>query len=219
MAETQVRTRRQGGREARKALRAAPIVDADKAVRPGLVGGLFKPLSESEVERIHEASIEVLETIGLANSIPSCVELITKAGGTYTDEERLLFPRSLVEDALNKACRGFTLYGQDPKHDLDLSSQKFYFGTAGAAVHLVDPRTREYKDSTLLALYNAARVVDRMEHIHYFQRSMIPRDMTDPRDMDFNSCYASVMGTTKHVGTSWVEPEHLEESFKMRTKD
>ena len=215
MAETQVRSKRMGGRQARKALRAAPIEDADKAVRPGLVGGLYNPLRDAEVQRIHEAVLEVLETIGLANAIPSCVELITAAGGIYTAEERLLFPRALVEEALAKAGRGFTLYGQRPEHDLDLSSNKFYFGTAGAAVHVVDPRTREYRDSTLADLYNAARIVDRMEHIHYFQRSMVARDMVEPRDMDFNTCYASVAGTSKHVGSSWVDPAHVAESLAM----
>ena len=43
-----------------------------------------------------------------------------------------------------------------------------------------------------------------MEHIHFYQRSVVCRDIPDPADMDFNTCYACVMGTTKHVGTSWV---------------
>jgi len=33
--------------------------------------------------------------------------------------------------------------------------------------------------------------------------------------MDFNTTYACVSGTTKHVGSSWVAPEHLEQSLKM----
>jgi trimethylamine---corrinoid protein Co-methyltransferase len=33
--------------------------------------------------------------------------------------------------------------------------------------------------------------------------------------MDFNTCYASVMSTTKHVGSSWVHPDHLVKSFEM----
>ncbi len=213
MAE--VRTRRLGGREARKASRSAPADVADKAVRPGLVGGLYKPLGDHEVERIHQAILEVLETIGLADATPSCVELVTAAGGIYTDQGRLLFPRALVEDTIAKALRSFTLHGQRPEHDLDFGSKKFYFGTAGAAVHMVDPRSREYRDSTLVDLYNAARVVDQMEHIHYFQRPLVPRDLVESRDMDFNTCYASVLGTSKHVGSSWVEPEHVEESLAM----
>ena len=33
--------------------------------------------------------------------------------------------------------------------------------------------------------------------------------------MDINTCYLSVSGTTKHVGTSWVHPDHLEASLQM----
>ena len=33
--------------------------------------------------------------------------------------------------------------------------------------------------------------------------------------MDLNTCYASVYGTTKHVGTSFVQPGHVEEALKM----
>ena len=51
--------------------------------------------------------------------------------------------------------------------------------------------------------------------IHFYQRPVVARDMEDPRDLDFNTCYASVAATSKHVGTSWVEPEHVEESLAM----
>ena len=52
--------------------------------------------------KIHEAAIETLETIGFANSLPSCIELITSAGGSLTSDGRLLVPREMVEDALSK---------------------------------------------------------------------------------------------------------------------
>ncbi|MBV9696534.1 MAG: trimethylamine methyltransferase family protein, partial [Gammaproteobacteria bacterium] len=58
-------------------------------------------------------------------------------------------------------------------------------------------------------------IVDCMEHIHFFQRAVVPRDIPDPYEMDFNTCYASVSATTKHVGTSWVHPTHVERSLEM----
>ena len=69
--------------------------------------------------------------------------------------------------------------------------------------------------STTRDLYDIARVVDTLEHLHFFQRSVVCRELTDPAEMDFNTTYASVAGTTKHVGSSWVAPEHVEESLKM----
>ncbi|HNB27243.1 MAG TPA: trimethylamine methyltransferase family protein, partial [Alphaproteobacteria bacterium] len=64
-------------------------------------------------------------------------------------------------------------------------------------------------------LYDIARIVDEMEHVHFFQRAVVCRDLPDPFEMDFNTCYASVMGTTKHVGASWVDPMHLKASLEM----
>ena len=53
-------------------MRAAPLADDIRPVRAGLEGGRYKPLTENELERIHEAVLTVLETIGFANAIPSC---------------------------------------------------------------------------------------------------------------------------------------------------
>ncbi len=215
MVQAEMLNRRRGGREARRELRAAPIPRDERPVKPGMEGGGYKVLSDSEIARIHQGALEVLETIGFSDAIPSCIELFTEAGATYTDEGRLLVPRAMVEDALAKAGRHFVLPGLDPKHDMEPWGKKVYFGTAGAAVHVVDLETRSYRESTLLDLYDAARMVDAMDNIHFFQRSMVARDMEDPRDLDFNTCYACVVGTTKHVGTSFVQPEFVEESLKM----
>jgi len=206
---------RMGGRAARHALRSAPIPPDERPVQPGQSGGRFQPLSQSDVDRVHHAALDALETIGLANALPSQVELFTQAGCSMSEDGRLKFPRALVEDTVASAARTIVLHGQEERYDLDLSGERVYFGTAGAAVHVVDIEKRAYRDSTISDLYDAARLVDRMEHIHFFQRSMVPRDLEDPREMDFNTCYASVHGTTKHVGTSFVLPEHADESIDM----
>ena len=214
MSEQAARSRRLGGREARKALRAAPPPADERAVGPGMSGGRFRPLTDAQVARVHEAVLEVLEDIGLSQAIPSCVEAVTARGGVYADG-RLRFPRALVEDTLAMAARDIVLPGQDPRHDMELSGSRLHFGTAGAAVHVVDVATREYRESTLQDLYDAARLVDACEHIHFFQRCMVPRDLSDPLEMDLNTCYAAVAGTTKHVGSSWVHPDHLVRTFDM----
>ena len=212
---SQNRSSRMGGRNARKAKRASALPENMKPVRPGLEGGLYKPLNESDLPRIHEAVLQVLETIGLGQAIPSCIEACIAVGCTLAENGRLLFPRQVVEDSLKKAGRNITLYGAIPKHDIQLSGKRVYFGTAGAAVHIVDPISREYRESTVADLYDIARLCDTLEHIHFFQRSMVCRDLEDIREMDFNTCYASISGTQKHVGTSFSFPETVNESIQM----
>ena len=95
--------RRAGGRAARKALRAAPLAEDIRPVRPGLSGGKFKPLSDAGGLRIHEAALEALEVIGLSQAPATGVEAMTRAGAIQGDDGRLRFPRALVEDMLAKA--------------------------------------------------------------------------------------------------------------------
>ena len=90
------RSRRSGAREGRRAMRAAPLADDIRPVRAGLEGGSYGPLSQNDQERIHEAVLTLLETVGFANAIPSCIEALTRVGGTYGDDSRIRLPRALV---------------------------------------------------------------------------------------------------------------------------
>jgi trimethylamine---corrinoid protein Co-methyltransferase len=215
MVEQATVQRRRGGREARRELRAQPLAQGQRAVGPGLRGGRYRALSDAEVRTIHQAALDVLEQIGLSDAIPSCIELMTAAGGVLGADGRLRLPRGLVEDVVAGAGRRFVLPGADPRHDLEPWDSKVYFGTAGAAVHMVDPDGRTYRDSTLADLYDLARLVDRLDHIHFFQRPVVTRDLPDPRELDLNTAYACVASTGKHVGTSFVQPEHVEETIAM----
>jgi trimethylamine--corrinoid protein Co-methyltransferase len=211
----QSRSRRSGGREARRAVRAAPLSDELKPVRAGLEGGTYRPLGDADVLRIHEAALDLLERLGFGNAPASTVAACTKAGAVLGDDGRLRFPRALVEHTLAIAARDITLYAQDPRHDLLVSGSRVHYGTAGAAVHVVDVEKREYRESTLADLYNAARIVDVMDNIHFFQRTVVPRDLPDPFEMDLNTLYAAVAGTTKHVGTSFTHRDHVGPALEM----
>ncbi len=208
-------SRRRGGREARRALRSRPLSLADSAVRPGLEGGQYKPLTERDMQRIHATALKLLETVGLSQAIPSCVEAMTARGCWLNEKGRLCIPASLVEDTLASCARNFVLHGRDPKHDLEPWGNKVHFGTAGAAVHIVEPETRSYRESVLVDLYDAGRIVDNCEHIHFYQRPVTARDMITGHDLDINTMYACIAGTQKHVGTSMVDPSHVEECLQI----
>ncbi|MEZ5714440.1 MAG: trimethylamine methyltransferase family protein [Paracoccaceae bacterium] len=208
-------SRRSGGRTARHAARSAPLGETTRPIRAGLSGGQYKPLSDADVLRIHEAALTALEEIGLADAPPSGVEIMTGAGALLGSDGRLRFPRALVEDMLAKAARGITLHGRDPRHDLTLSGTRVHYGTAGAAVSMVDVEGGSYRDSTVQDLFDAARIADRLDNIHFLQRPMVCRDIADNREMDLNTLYACCAGTTKHVGTSFTEPDFANDALEM----
>ncbi len=207
--------RRSGGRAARRALRAAPLTDDQRAVRPGMEGGRYDPLTDADVARVHAAALQALEEIGLADAPASGVEILTGAGAIQGDDGRIRFPRALVEDMLAKAARGITLHGREARHDLHLSGTRVHYGTAGAAVHLVDATGRAYRESTVQDLHDAARIADTLDNIHFLQRPMVCRDIPDNREMDLNTIYACVSGTTKHIGVSFTEPGFVADGIEM----
>ncbi len=208
-------SRRSGGRTARHALRTAPLARDQRPVRAGLIGGFYRPLSETGVQRIHAAALDALEQIGLADAPRSGIEIMTAAGAELGEDGRLRFPRALVEDMLALAPKTLTLHGRDQAHDLALGGTAVHYGTAGAAVSLVDVATRSYRDSTVQDLFDAARIADRLDNIHFVQRPMVCRDITDNREMDLNTLYACCAGTTKHVGTSFFEPGYVPDAIEM----
>ncbi|MGR3661565.1 MAG: trimethylamine methyltransferase family protein [Paracoccaceae bacterium] len=199
-------SRRSGGRAARLALRAEKLSEDMRPVRPGMSGGSYKPLSDADILRIHHAALDVLEQIGLADAPPSGIEHMVTAGAILGDDGRLRYPRARVEDMLARAKPSLVLYGRDPKHDMEISGTRVFYGTAGAAVHMVDVDGRHYRDSTVQDLHDAARIADTLDNIHFVQRPMVARDITDNLEMDMNTVYACCSGTTKHVGSSITEP-------------
>jgi trimethylamine--corrinoid protein Co-methyltransferase len=197
------------GRAARVAARSAALPDAMRPIRAGMAGGTYRPLTEAQVLQINEAALTALEEIGLADAPQSGVDLMVGVGAVLGPDDRLRFPRAVVEEALAKAARGITLAARDPKHDLHLVGTNVHYGTAGAAVHIVDAETNSYRECTAQDLHDAARIVQALDNVHFFQRPMVCRDVPDNLQMDLNTIYGAVCGTTKHIGTSFSDPSHV----------
>ncbi len=207
--------RRSNARQAKIALRQAALSEDMKPVHPGESGGQYKPLKDEDIALIDATVFRILEEVGFADATEHCIETCQSVGAIYGEDNRLRFPRAVVENAMAICCRELTLYGQDPKHDLQLTGSRVHFSTAGAAVMIADPENNEYRESTAQDLYDMARIADQCEHIHMFQRTCVLRDIINNHDMDINTAYNAIMGTTKHIGASWTETQHLEDTLKM----
>ena len=208
-------SRRRGGRKAKVAIRSAPLSDKSKPVHPGESGGQYKPLNDEGVADIVENSFRILEDVGFNQATPHCIETCTALGAVMSDDGRLRFPRKVVKKAIDMSNKDLILYAQNPANDLHVSGSRVYFATAGAAVMIADAETKTYRDSMAQDLYDMARIADTCEHIHMFQRTCVLNDIKDNYAMDLNTAYNCVMGTTKHVGSSWTEAHHLEKTLKL----
>ena len=196
------REKRGTGRRVRPREQAAPVASP---VWPGMVGGRYLPLDPSELERIHELALRLLADLGLSQITPS-LESRAVAAGCYLDNNgRLHFPRALVEDVVARSRRKFYLHGVDPANDIEIGSGRVHMGTGGAAPFIMDFDSGRYRETTVADLYDIARLVDRLEHIHFFHRSVIARDTENAFDLDINTIYTCLQGTSKPVAVSYTD--------------
>jgi len=178
----------------------------------GLSGGQYKPLSEKDVQTVHEAALTILEKTGLTfeSGLDDTLSLFEKAGAQLDlQAARIRFPRKVVLEQVRKAPREVVLYSRTGKDDMNLTDDRVYLGTGGAAIRIIDLETGEYRASTLKDLYLLARLVDKLDNIHFFLRPCIPTDL--PEDAyDVNMFYACMKGTGKHVmsGVNNIEGFH-----------
>lgn len=207
------KSNRRRGRKDR--LKEATEDDTFQPVWPGVVAGRLKPLLPDEVTLVEETALSLLSTLGLSQAIPSMIEMVTAAGGALTSDGRLQFPEQLVRWAIDGAQRGFCLCGQQPDRDLKIEGPRVHMSTGGAAPGVFDLDTHEYRDSTLQDLYDAARIVDKMDNIHHFSRSVVARDIEGNALMDLNTAYACLAGTSKHVSISITEPQNVAEIAQL----
>lgn len=215
MSEGRKRTRRGkiSSREAMHALRSKPP-EFDPCP-PGQTGGQYKPLSDSEIQKIYDTALRILEELGMGESPDVLTQPALKCGATINELGRLCFSRSMVEDIVAKAAKSFMFYGRDSKYDFKVGGDKVYFGTGGAAVQTLDLETGSYRASTLQDLHDFTRLVDTLNNVAWFTRCCVATDVPDNFDLDINTAYTLLKGTTKPIGTSFFIAEHVDPIVDM----
>ncbi len=207
------RRTKESGRKGRHAKRAAkPLLDP---CPPGQIGGSYKPLLEAEVRQIFETACNLLANLGMGD-VPARLAVDLRRLGAVTDDRgRVLFPRSLVEDAIAGAAKTFTLHGRYPDRSIEVGGNSVHFGTGGAAVQTLDLDTRRYRPATLADLHDFTRLQDTLANVSWYTRCCVATDVPDIRDLDINTAYALIKNTTKPTATSFTLAENVAPIIEM----
>ena len=184
----------------RRRRRAKPDAAPTAVLAP--VGGRLALLRGEELALIHDAALAILAGTGLADPTDKATDLVLAAGGSLSPDGRLLFPPALIERVIDSLPGRITLCGRRPGTDLVLGGTGVHLGSGGAAAQILDLYTGRYRDSVLSDIHDAARIVEQMDHIHFFSRPMVARDIEDPAAMELNTAWACLAGTSKHVMVS-----------------
>tara|TARA_R110002096_G_scaffold22170_11_gene71629 strand:+ start:13750 stop:15279 length:1530 start_codon:yes stop_codon:yes gene_type:complete len=204
---------KRAGRQARHDKRAAkPIVDP---CPPGQSGGAYRPLTDTEVARIYDTALRLLAELGMGEVPDRLRDLLVSHGAVETQNQRVQFPKELVEAAIASAPKTFELHGRDPARTITVGGDAVHFGTGGAAVQTLDLDSGIYRESTLSDLHDFTRLQDTLANVSWFTRCCIATDVPDVLDLDVNTAYALMRNTTKPVATAFTVAENVAPIVKM----
>lgn len=130
----------EGTRERRRAGRGAErSAKAPKAPQPRLPFAPVELANAEQLERIHQASLKVLEEIGI-EVLHDGARVILKKAGAIVDEEtqRVRFPRDLVESKIGLAPKSFILHARNPENNVVIGENAVAFGSVASAPNVAD---------------------------------------------------------------------------------
>ena len=96
-------------------------------------------LTPEDVQRIHEATLQIIENTGVR--FPSKRALaIWEKHGAQVDHDTMVVkaPRELIEEAIKLCPPDYILAARDPEQDLPLDGNHVYVGTDGCGVQIID---------------------------------------------------------------------------------
>ncbi len=164
---------------------------------------LLAYLSQEKKERIHHASLEVLERTGMDFNSPEAIDILSASGARVVDGNRVKIPSSLVDEALASVPKSVVLNDRDGRKALFLERNNVYYGPGSETPFTLDPYTGERRPSLKEDVVKAARVVDYLPNIDFVMSFALATDIPK-RCEDVHHFEAMVRTTTKPVlFTSW----------------
>ncbi len=161
-------------------------------------------LSEDEVRRIHQASLEVIETVGVRFPSDWALDILKQAGAMVDRESRIArLPGQIIVEALAKAPPSYVLCARDPALDLPLDGEHSYLSTDGCGVEVIDLETEERRRSTKRDVAESALVADYLPQIAFYWPLVAAQDCP-PQTRSLHELEAAWNNTTKHVQTECV---------------
>jgi len=150
-----------------------------------------------ECEKIHLASLEVLERIGIDVHDEKARDILVK-GGAKADGLRVRIPEYMVTQALSVTPKRLTLYNRHGKVAIRAGGYNSYFGGGSDCLNLLDHHTGKRRKPILEDVKNAARLMDALPEIDFVMSAVLPEDV-DGRIYDRYQMEVMLNNTTKPI--------------------
>ena len=129
----------------------------------------FKPLeilTEEQIESIHQATLNVLQEVGVQILHDRALELLQQNDCLVDFEaKQARIPPSVVEECIRRSPSSFRVKAREPKNDLLIGGNRVYFRNF-PGMDIVDLDTWERRAPTRKEYYDLLTVLDALPNMH-----------------------------------------------------
>lgn len=156
----------------------------------------LKFLSDEEVKTMHEATLQIMNEVGIIWTHKPSLDILLDAGCKMKDN-RVLMPPDLVMDSVAKANKRPKIRGRNGTVN-ELGSGNLYFHNLGGARDVFDARTGTHHTATNEDCVNAVRLLDALPNCNNVTPFFTPPDVPNEM-MALHMFRHALSNTTKPV--------------------
>lgn len=134
--------------------------------------------TKKQMEKIHSASMDVLEDAGTIVHHAEARELLKQAGAFPKGDHRVCIPTALTEWAIRRAPSRITLYNREGIPAMFLEGTNVYYGTGSDVPHLLDSFSGDRRDFLIKDVEDAIRLVDALPNIDFTMSNGLAPDVS-----------------------------------------
>ena len=176
---------------------------------------LAELLTPEQVKRVHEASLQILEDIGLMVRNDRAKEIFKQHGLTVDAETEIVkFPRKLVEDLQKTIPPKFTFHARDPKFDKTLPDDSPVIVTGSSAPNMLDPVTGKERRAYSDDIARIARLINELPGYDVFSISTLAEDAPMDR-FTVTRLYPSIKNCLKPIRCSASSTRDAEQILQL----
>jgi trimethylamine--corrinoid protein Co-methyltransferase len=162
-------------------------------------GGFLKILTKRDLRKIHEATLDVLENVGVTIYEKEALDLLRGVGANVDNENKIVkIPRYLIEEAIKKSPSSIRLCGRNPNNDIILEGRRVYTAGGADGIYVIDLENGKLRLATLKDLQDLTRLQDSLDNIHAIMGIVNPSDVS-PIGVDRLRCCELIKNTEKHI--------------------
>ncbi len=176
---------------------------------------LYEFLTHDQVVRVHEASLQILEDVGLLVRNDKAKEIFKKHGCRLDAEsETVKFPRAIVEEFRRAFPPKFTFHARDPQFDRTLPDDRPVIVTGSSAPNMLDPVTGKERRAYSDDIARIARLINELPGYDVFSVSTLAEDAPLER-FSVTRLYPSVKNCVKPIRCSATNEHDAEQILQL----